>query len=326
MSVKLIKPAAIKEKDEKENEVQTAVSQPITSEASGQPLTANNSGGSLGDAFAQIDKKYSSDLFAKNEVPSLDKLSLYEKNADEIEHEAKTSLEEYRVNNQNSINNSADNKLTSLNTKQAATEKAYENNILNAKDRFESNVQSIKAAANKKGLSRSSIVENAQLDNQNAKLQTLNNLKNSLSEQMGEINRQISVLNAQRDAALQSFDIAYAARLDQKIASLNADYEKKNNDIIKYNNTLAQQQAKLQEAADTAMLKQFADYAKIRDSNTKDYFADLARAEKMQAAYDYLLLYSKEEALDFAKKNADLKQQLGNYYDSLIARLSLREV
>ena len=285
----------------------------------------NSSQKSLGELFSAIDVKYSSGLFTEPEVPSLERLELKEVSPEDILANAKTSLEEYRVNSLNNISTTNDTKLQKLKTDETDAVLAAENKSAELIGKYDGNVETIKQDALSKGVSRSSIVNNRLASNELNKNLAVDSVRQELQYKLDTVKQSVVLLEAQRESALTNFDIAYAAKLEEKILKLTEEVESANQAIIKYNNTITTQEETIRQKQSQEVLDQIATYAKIRDSNTANYFAELARSEKLQAAFDYLSGYSKAEAIAFATNNSNLKTVLGSNYSTLINWLNLRD-
>ena len=287
--------------------------------------SANYSQKSLGELFNEIDSKYSSGLLGDREVPSLDRLALSDISAEDILSDAKIALEADRVTGLSKIE--ADNltKERKLESQKNTAIKDADTDIKKLAEKYDANVEPIKAGALSRGLARSSIVANQLSENELNKQSSLYAVDRGLMEELNTINQNISVLDAQKQNALNAFDIAYAAKLEDKINKLTQDAEKKNQEIIKYNNTITRQEETMRYNQEQELLKRIGEYAKIRDSNTADYFAELARSEKLQATFDYLNSYSKADAIALASNSSDIKSALGKSYATLLNWLNLRD-
>ena len=280
---------------------------------------------SLGDLFSEIDVKYTTGMFTDREAPTLDRLELKDISAEDILGDARVALEEYKVSSLAKIEADDATKKQKLTEQESGLLKSAGTAEADAIAKHDAKIEPIKANALSKGLARSSIVENQLTSNELAKQQAVYQVKEGLVNSLNAITQSIAVLDAQKQSALNAFDIAYAAKLEEKISKLTQDAEKANQDIIKYNNTITRQEESLRLEQEQAFLKQVAEYAKIRNSSVADYFADLARSEKLNAAYDYLNSMSKVEAIAYAKVNSDLRVALGHQYQTLMNWLNLRE-
>ena len=94
-----------------------------------------------------------------------------------------------------------------------------------------------------RGLQRSSIVIN-KLDAFNQdEINTYNALNKELTDSLNEIDFELNSLEAQQELALNDFDITYAVKLNNKIASLKQELLDKQMEITKYNNQIAEKEA-----------------------------------------------------------------------------------
>ncbi|MCL2540358.1 MAG: hypothetical protein FWE53_02880 [Firmicutes bacterium] len=279
----------------------------------------------LGAIFGQIDSKFGSGLFDTRGVPELERLQISDINKNDITALGQESLEEYKQTSLARIEADAAKQQQRLDDREIKAIQTAEAKEAAAAAGYGSNVSTIKDNMLSRGLARSSILENSLNKNEFNKLRELDSIRQNLIQETDNIRQSAAVLESQKEAALAAFDIAYAAKLQDKIGKLTTDAEKKNQDIIKYNNTIARQEETMLRNQQQDLMKRMSDYAKIQSSSTADYFADAARQEKMQAAYDYLNSFGKQDALSFALTSQDLRRELGRHFETLISRLNLRE-
>ncbi len=184
------------------------------------------------------------------EEPNFSRLDVPSKNNEEIEREAENSLADFRNTELSSIDSSFENKRDTL-----------EKNKEDLKDNKSSNLSSISSAYNnarenasndalRRGLARSSIIVSVLDAFSKDEIDDINRVEKDYTDSLNAIDFEINALDAQRKQAISDFDIAYAVKLNDKINTLTSEFEKKQSEIIKYNNEIAKKEKEYQENYD----------------------------------------------------------------------------
>ena len=167
--------------------------------------------------------------------------------------------------------------------------------------------------ATKRGLSRSSIVIN-KLDAFTAdQLNNFNKLNEEYSSTINGINFELNSLESQKQKALNDFNIEYAYKLNEKISDLTDELNKKQAEVDKYNNEIAEVEAQYE--------IKYAQLKKEMEKNNKDQDYDLLKliteygentinnfkiSKSTEIINDYLKMLEKADAqkmLDENQKN-----------------------
>jgi hypothetical protein len=139
------------------------------------------------------------------------------------------------------------------------------------------------------------------------------------------------LLEVQRQNALDSFDIAYAVKVSQKINDINEKLADKEREVIEYNNKLIQ----IEQEYEAEMLEKYNKARKEQNEQVMDY-ADFVQKggdmavqvlkleEKFKAAQDYLMSLPKEEALKQLFENEVFKTELKSKYQTLLNQINAR--
>lgn len=210
---------------------------------------------------------------------------------------------------------------TSANDQKARIEKLY------AERKKEANADAIK-----RGLASSSIIIN-QLDAfDSQKIKDYISIDKELSSSINKINEDINSLTLEKDKALKDYDIAYATKLNDKIASLTKDLNAQQEKVIKYNNEIAEKEAeyeadriKQNATIDSSNTKKYLDLSEFIKDNGASALQSLKNQEKFNIALEYFTGIPKNEAINLLTENsAYYKTQLGTQYYNLLSHMRER--
>ena len=182
-----------------------------------------------------------------NRVPennvSFEKLDNIEIDEEKIKNQAEEELFDYKKTNYDKILNQTSERKEELIENKDSLNENYANAIENIAKSYDKVRETASNDALKRGLSRSSIVIN-KLDAFNQdEINTYNALNKELTDSLNEIDFELNSLQAQQELALDEFDITYAVKLNNKIASLKQELLDKQTEVTKYNNQIAEKEA-----------------------------------------------------------------------------------
>ncbi len=296
-----------------------------TNENSSTPETPSQKDVMLDDLKSQIegiDTKY--DIFPKkgdkmNEDISLARKETITKTDDELKTEAENSLADYAKAQKDAINNAADKKLSNFDGKEESLRAQSELDKAQLQNYYNTYKRNAENDALKRGLQRSSIVINNLNAFDKELVEKLINIDKTLGENIASINDQINSLNEERQKALDEFNITYAVKVNDKINALKEDLQAKNDEILEYNNKIAQIEAEYKADAQKRNQQVDEDYL----NQIYKYFAnqDTIKANKQKeyetAVDKYLDSLSKDDALAELSNNSFIRDILGtnlSYY------------
>lgn len=253
--------------------------------------------------FKKVDDKYDFDSKELN----LERKTFQGKSDDEIQNEAKNSLQDYYDTGIKDIENKYIDKQTELDDKMLETKQSGEQQKKETSSLYSSLKDDAKKDAIKRGLSRSSIVINV-LDafDQNM-IKEYNRINEEISSKIQNLNNQKSLLDEQKQNALNSFDLSYAVKLSSKIDEINDKLKQEEQKILEYNNEIAQKEAEFESKQKDKALT----YAQFVEKYGKSGINTLKQDEKVAYAEQYLMSLSKEEALDELNNNKVFTSELG---------------
>lgn len=283
---------------------------------------STNKAKSVLEQFADVDEKYT---FGDKIDIGLDlkRNDYIAPSREEVEQKAKNSLESYKNQNINSINESFAKQSAQIeedikNTKTTS---------LKAKDEIKNTYNQVKENASndaiKRGLARSSIIVNTLSNYDNKMLNDLEVLASKTNEELAGLDTQKNTLELQKANALNDFNIEYAVKLQSQIDSINSDIAKAQEAALKYNNEIAELEAKWAKEQNQENYDRQADLLELINKYGT-YALDYAKQnEKYVIAKKYFADMDKQTAIQELKNNSEYKTNLGTAnYNKLIEELS----
>jgi len=272
------------------------------------------------EQIAQKTKKYSDLLNTFKAVdekyrPSQSELTLqrktFEKPSDEqIEKQAKNSLEEYKQVGRQDIMDEYDKKSLDIDTKIENEKNSGDAQKLETKQMYESLKDSASKDAIKRGLARSSIAINILDAFDKDMVSQINKLNEQIQSKVTSLNGQKELYDKQRQSALNAFDISYALKLTEKIDSINKQLAEQEQKVIEYNNQIAEKEAEYE----AKRSKNNLELATYLSKYGQEAYDNMKREEKFEYAKEYLLSLPKQEALAELETNTMLASELGAKY------------
>lgn len=282
----------------------------------------------LYDNLDKIDKKYNlrDEVEATTDTLGLQKKEFTKPTDEQIETQAKNSLSEYKQTSLNKIQNDYDSNAKAI----EQDLKDLSNTKKNQQDTLQVAYNNAKTDAEndaiKRGLARSSIIVNTLAQYDNSMLAEFANIEKTYSENVTKLNNQKSQLEVQKQNALDSFDIAYAVKLSDKIDQINNELSEKANEVLEYNNKIAQLEKEYlqqqQEDANTQNNKIADDNLKLLEFYNKygkDYTKLLKEDEKLKVVEDFIENLTWQEAYDLLEND---KKILSQFSDKNLKTLS----
>lgn len=273
------------------------------------------------EQFDQVDKKYTNGSRVNSNL-SLQKIEYNAPSQQEVLQKAQNSLSDYKTKNEQAIEANYKTKGEQIDQSIQNVQndhKAQKQDIIDAYSKAKTEASN---DAVKRGLARSSIIVN-KLDNYNNNM--LNNLAvlaSQSSEKIDSLNTQKNTLELEKSNALKAFDIAYAVKLQDKIDSLNEDISKTEQSVLKYNNEMAQLEAKWARDTEQENYERQQDVAEFFAKNGLYTVDSLKRNEKYQIAKDYFKQIDKQDAIAELSGNSTYKENLGEVlYNKLLREL-----
>lgn len=286
--------------------------------------------------FKEIDKKYK---FNVPEVKPTDvTLKLEKLNFDHL------TDEEIKAKAENALANLKQTTLSGLEDKYNSDKNMLEQEIASKEGRNQEQKQSLEFAydiaktnasndATKRGLARSSIIVNKLEAFDKDMLSNFAEIDKEHAKTMNALESQKSMLETQKQKALTDFNISYATKLVSKIDDLNAQILKEEEKVVKYNNNIAEAEAKFDRENENINIsrgrqniKDKMDFYDFQEEWGNKIESE-KQNEKYKIAYNELLKLGPEEAFKEVEQNSAYNTELGEnayltLYNNIAKRLS----
>lgn len=262
----------------------------------------------LKDKIKNIDDKYKLDLTfdsTKDDISlNLERQKYSRPSDEEIRKQAEDSLKSYEDKEQKGIENeyaAGNRKLDEESQKLGGN---FESQSKKIEQTYENAKESNKNTFIRRGLSRSSIMQENLKNLDESKNAAQDKLAKELKQNLEKITIERDLLETQKQSALESFNIAYAVKLSEKINKLTESAKQAEDAVAKYNNQLEEKEKKFALSQQEHNIKQ--DNQKLKDNKfVLDYINEYGRVgldwliakEKLTAAKDSIKGLSKEQAL-----------------------------
>lgn len=262
----------------------------------------------LKDKIKNIDDKYKLDLTfdsTKDDISlNLERQKYSRPSDEEIRKQAEDSLKSYEDKEQKGIENkyAAGNRKLDEESQKLGVD--FESQSKKIEQTYENAKESNKNTFIRRGLSRSSIMQENLKNLDESKNAAQDTLAKELKQNLEKITIERDLLETQKQSALESFNIAYAVKLSEKINKLTESAKQAEDAVAKYNNQLEEKEKKFALSQQEHNIKQ--DNQKLKDNKfVLDYINEYGRVgldwliakEKLTAAKDSIKGLSKEQAL-----------------------------
>ncbi len=262
----------------------------------------------LKDKIKNIDDKYKLDLTfdsTKDDISLNLERQKYSRPSDEdIRKQAEDSLKSYEDKEQKGIENEYADGNRKLDEESQKLGGDFESQSKKIEQTYENAKESNKNTFIRRGLSRSSIMQENLKNLDERKNAAQDTLAKELKQNLEKITIERDLLETQKQSALESFNIAYAVKLSEKINKLTESAKQAEDAVAKYNNQLEEKEKKFALSQQEHNIKQ--DNQKLKDNKfVLDYINEYGRVgldwliakEKLTAAKDSIKGLSKEQAL-----------------------------
>lgn len=262
----------------------------------------------LKDKIKNIDDKYKLDLTfdsTKDDISlNLERQKYSRPSDEEIRKQAEDSLKSYEDKEQKGIENEYAAGNRKLDEESQKLGGDFESQSKKIEQTYENAKENNKNTFIRRGLSRSSIMQENLKNLDESKNAAQDTLAKELKQNLEKITIERDLLETQKQSALESFNIAYAVKLSEKINKLTESAKQAEDAVAKYNNQLEEKEKKFALSQQEHNIKQ--DNQKLKDNKfVLDYINEYGRVgldwliakEKLTAAKDSIKGLSKEQAL-----------------------------
>ncbi len=278
----------------------------------------------------QVNNKFSTNVNNENLLDSitLDRIDFKKPSNEEIKLNSENLLADYKNSGIKNIEDNYKLKYDELNSNKSEAINQTENTKNNLKQYYENAKTNAEYEASKRGLNRSSIIVN-QLDAfSNAEINDYKELDQKLGDQINAINFEINALSSQKQNALNSFNITYAVKLQEKIDELNTKLSKTEQEVIKYNNDIALKEAEynkeiseLKQKFENDSFDSSLDLAELYGKYGSGVIEKVKQDQLLLVAKQYLLSLPSSEQQELLN-DQEFKNKLGSSYNKLISELN----
>ena len=181
------------------------------------------------------------------EEPDFSRLDVPSKSGEEIEKEARDALADYRNTELSSLDSDFESKRDSLEQNKEDLKENKISTLSTISSTYNKARENASNDALRRGLARSSIIVSVLDAFSKDEIEDINRVEKDYVDSLNAIDFEINALDAQRKQAINDFDIAYAVKLNDKINILTSEFEKKQSEIIKYNNEIAEKEKEYQD-------------------------------------------------------------------------------
>lgn len=280
---------------------------------------------SILEQFSEVDNKYSSLSSLGQSDLNLQELTYQKPTDEEVKTKAENSLSEYKNSSISSINSNFDTKNKNINVSIESAKQAGEEDAKKIYSTYQNVKQDAKDDAIKRGLARSSIIVNTLASYDNGMLAELSNKSEEVNAKITAYQNEKNLLEEQKQNALSSFDIEYAVKLQEKIDSINQSIQEKEQEVIKYNNDIAEIKAKWEKEQESENFDKTTELAELMGKYGVAVFDELKQNEKYALLQNHFKDMPKEEALNELKNNTAYISNIGKYnYNKLLQELNDR--
>lgn len=274
------------------------------------------------EQFDEIDNRFNT-MSSDTQKLNLTKMEYTRPSDEEVKKQAENSLYDYKTSNVNSINKDFETKSNSLDNSIKEIEESGIKQKQNIKNAYEEIKQDAKDDAIKRGLARSSIIVNTLATHDGNMIKDLQDKTNEINSKIEGYQNEKSLLEQQKQNALSSFDISYAVKLQEKIDGINKTINQEEQEVIKYNNQIAEMQAEWEKEQSKASFDKATELADLIGKYGSTIFEVLKQNEKLEVAKNHFNQMNKDDAINELKNNPIYFSNLGNKnYNKLLDELT----
>mgnify|MGYP001851329905 FL=1 len=223
---------------------------------------------------------------------------------EEIKSAAESDLSSWKHDSLASIEDDAARRKQDAETARKDNERALYEAESEIGAEYDDAVRSFGSDMIKRGLARSSVAAAGSAELEESRAAAISDARGAAAEEEARIDEEIKALEADRERALQSFDIEYAVKLTEKIAERTEEREKRQQEVTEYNNKLTELERK--ELADSGS---GGSSAKVPDSLVSAY-----NLEKYETVRKYLSGLDADEARVRVRNDPVVRDALTDYY------------
>lgn len=163
---------------------------------------------------------------------------------DELKERAEAEINRTDADQKESLTRETDGKIESLREKAQAENEALGVRKAEIERRYDDAKKDASDEAIKRGMGRSSVIMNLLKTYDGEKLGKVIASENAATAELKAIDDEIERLDGELKSTLEKMDMESAFKINARLDELKAERKKTNDDVLKYNNTLAEKLAK----------------------------------------------------------------------------------
>ncbi len=257
-------------------------------------------------ALKEIDDKYKVVDENKLEGVKYDRIEYDAPTDAEIIKNAQDELAGYRAESISDIKTDTENRISDALGRKADSYRDLSETESGISGDYATAVRAYEDDMAKRGLSRSSIAASEKAAIEESRAEALASARSAHAEEISRIDAEISGLEADMQKALNAFDIAYAARLTERIAELTEEREEKRIEALKYNNQMTEKER-------DDMLAIMGDESLLEGEVPEDMLASYY-SEKYDVFRQYLSGMSADQARVAVRNDPFIRSSLSDYF------------
>lgn len=269
--------------------------------------------------IAAIEAKYNANP-SRVELDAPDSLGLeklqYEGASDEeIQLSAEKAAEDAYQKSLQSINSKNEQDAEKIQSFKTSLSNTLENRLLSIDSDYDDAKKSVENQAIRRGLARSSIIMGQIQAFDESRLSTKHAEEKSYAEAITDLENKLYDLEAGKAAAIEALDIDKLNSITEQIQKLTKERDDKLTEVLKYNNTVSEKEAKYKKDLDIEKLNLQTQALK---NLTSGEIAKKVSEEKLSAAKTYFDSATPSEAVALLLTDSKVKEALGNNYTYLL--------
>ncbi len=284
-------------------------------------LVLNNSDGrsKLEDEIKRLESVDPGVIKQQLPVVTLKEMSYTAPSDADITSSAQRELADYRSDNIAAIKSDSEKNKNELNSMRDKYSAQLENEVAALDSSYERAAENIDNDVLKRGLGRSSIAVGQKEELENEYMQRRNEVGSDYGRKIADLDAEISSVSSKLAKALDDFNIAYAAKLNETIKELKEERDEKIAEVEKYNNDVRYKQAKLDESRAKTESQLYTDALNQRvKENSQNVLSAERRNDIYKSVYnkmdEFLGSMTEENARLEIKNHTFYRQHLSDYY------------
>lgn len=269
----------------------------------------------LSDKLAEIDDRYvAKEDGAPPSIVDFEHIEYDSPTDEEIAERAEAELAGYRAEGRADIESDAEARRRSAYEKKADAGRTLKSEERAIADDYESALGSYGSEMARRGLARSSVAAEGAAAIEKGRADALSSARSARAAADAEADSELRALEADMQKALNAFDIAYAARLTERIAELTSEREEREAEAIKYENRLKEKEYDImREVTD-------GDYETVKKGEVPSSLLDIYNEERYEAVNKYLSGLDPEEAESVVRNDPFIRDSVSDYWYYMLYR------